>query len=66
MDEFQFASYIMQNAKYLHTMKICIANHPDKSPFDLMSQLISCTKSSDTFTLSFEYLTVTKFLLVNI
>ena len=54
--EFQFAEYIMLNANYLRTMKFCI--HSDE--YDLVRRhamirdLSSCSKTSDSCTLSFE------------
>ncbi|XP_068501380.1 F-box/FBD/LRR-repeat protein At4g26340-like [Phaseolus vulgaris] len=54
--EFQFAEYIMLNANYLRTMKFSI--HSDE--YDLLRRhhmirdLSSCSKTSDTCTLSFE------------
>jgi len=54
IDEFQFASYIMQDAKYLRAMKICIHNDfDDGERLEMMDELSSCMKSSDTCTLSF-------------
>nr|XP_007151080.1 hypothetical protein PHAVU_004G016300g [Phaseolus vulgaris]ESW23074.1 hypothetical protein PHAVU_004G016300g [Phaseolus vulgaris] len=56
--EFLFAKYIMQNAKYLRTMKVCLnrCSMPYNYPFfyDVMvSDLSRCIKSSDTCTLLF-------------
>jgi len=54
IDELQFASYIMQNVKYLWAMKICTANDVDHAErLEMMSELSSYMKSSDTCTLSF-------------
>nr|ACZ74682.1 cyclin-like F-box [Phaseolus vulgaris] len=56
--EFLFAKYIMQNAKYLPNMKVCLnrCSMPYNYPFfyDVMvSDLSRCIKSSDTSTLLF-------------
>ncbi|XP_027923012.1 F-box/FBD/LRR-repeat protein At3g26920-like [Vigna unguiculata] len=53
MDEFLFARYIMQNAKYLRTMKIKILSYNGEKP-DMIRDLSSCKKSSDTCKLSFD------------
>ncbi|XP_027923020.1 F-box/FBD/LRR-repeat protein At5g56420-like [Vigna unguiculata] len=58
IDEFQFARYIMENAKYLRTMTICTGNDADNNThgekLDMARELSSCMKSSNTCTLSFE------------
>ncbi|KAK7316339.1 hypothetical protein VNO77_35302 [Canavalia gladiata] len=52
--EFQFAAYIMQNARFLRTMKICsTADHPWEK-FRMLKELSSCTRCSKTCELSFE------------
>ncbi|QCD89077.1 hypothetical protein DEO72_LG4g15 [Vigna unguiculata] len=52
MDEFLFARYIMQNAKYLRTMKINIYSYNGEKQ-NMIRDLSSCMKSSDTCKLSF-------------
>ncbi|QCD94892.1 hypothetical protein DEO72_LG5g2981 [Vigna unguiculata] len=57
VDEIQFASYIMENAKYLRTMKICIDSESDytfREKLHMKRELSSCMKSSDTCSLTFE------------
>jgi len=55
IDEFQFARSIMQNAKYLRTMKICAdIDANDEEKLDMIRDLSSCEKTSNSFTLSFE------------
>ncbi|XP_027923011.1 F-box/FBD/LRR-repeat protein At4g26340-like [Vigna unguiculata] len=53
MDEFLFARYIMQNAKYLRTMKINIYSYNGEK-LNMIRDLSSCMKSSDTCKLSFD------------
>jgi len=55
IDETVFARYIMQNAKYLRTMKICTDGDatPDMK-YSMIRVLSSFEKSSDSCTLSFE------------
>ncbi|QCD95197.1 hypothetical protein DEO72_LG5g3290 [Vigna unguiculata] len=55
IDEIQFARYILQNAKYLRTMKIQIcpeSNVTDDKILYMIKELSSCMKSSNTCTLS--------------
>ncbi|XP_027923026.1 F-box/FBD/LRR-repeat protein At4g26340-like [Vigna unguiculata] len=51
VDEFQFARYVMENAKYLRTMKICIFG----GKINMIRELFSFIKRSDICTLSFGY-----------
>ncbi|WVZ15701.1 hypothetical protein V8G54_013267 [Vigna mungo] len=57
-DEFQFARYILENAKYLQTMKIrnihYIRNRHTRKEEDMKRKLSSCMERSDTCTLLFE------------
>jgi len=55
--EFQFAEYIMLNANYLRTMKFLVSSYECDDLLrrhDMIRDLSSCSKSSDTCTLSFE------------
>ena len=55
--EFQFAEYIMLNANYLRTMKFRIPKYEYKNLMrrqTMIRDLSSCSKTSDTCTLSFE------------
>jgi len=57
--EFKFAEYIMQNAKYLLSMKFCfnISTHPYNNSLrrqKILRDLSSCIMSLDTCTLLFE------------
>ena len=57
--EFEFARYIMQNAKYLQTMKFCInsgAYDNLLSRHDMIRGISPYKKSSDACTLCFEKL----------
>lgn len=49
-NEFQFARYILKNAKYLQTMKVYTLGEKN----DMKRELSLCMKSSDTCTVSFE------------
>nr|XP_007151077.1 hypothetical protein PHAVU_004G016100g [Phaseolus vulgaris]ESW23071.1 hypothetical protein PHAVU_004G016100g [Phaseolus vulgaris] len=55
--EFQFAEYIMLNANYLRTMKFLVSSYEYDDLLrrhDMIRDLSSCSKSSNTCTLSFE------------
>jgi len=54
IDEFLFAGYIMENAKYLRTMKIKISSYNDREKLNMIRDLSSCKRSSDTCKLSFD------------
>ncbi|BAU01039.1 hypothetical protein VIGAN_11019300, partial [Vigna angularis var. angularis] len=51
-DEFHFARYILENAKYLRTMKF---HTLEEEINDMKRELSSCMKISDTCTLSFSF-----------